>query len=617
MRLSPTHYTGRAVPVFSKKKHGQLAHVPPPLFGLSLATQFNQGNQDEPTATVLVNFTVEDDRIKVRAGYKKKATRGTAPVWHLVPFYGVSPGLLAASNNELWDAQNGNLVKGGFTSNDWHWSAFSNLSQQDFTVMVNGQDGVWSWNGAMVSAPDSAAVAVTSLSNANPAVITVGAADFGKFQNGMTVTIAGATGTGMTAANGSHVIQQIPTPANSFILVGVDTSAGAAPQTSGVTADPPGLAPVAKEMVLGPATETWVDPNKFHIVIAHMNRLWFADEQNLAVYYLPLQQKSGTVKVLPLNALFKRGGSIRAMYTWTTEGGENINDQLVIFSSNGECVIYGGIDPDSQFSLSGIFRFDAPMSKHSVINYGGELYVMISTGVVPMSQLIKSETEFLGNFDRKVISSFLSDSVNYRNTKGWMTFLNPSTGRLICNIPQGTANRYKQMVRHMPKAVWAEWLEIPSRCYGWIDPFVYFGDDSGHVYEMHPMHLNDDGAPINVIVQTYWSQFKTPARKHFLAVQTYMISNGQPRPSIDIKVDYDYSPGINFPDPTELVGSSLWDVAPWDTSDWSPGEKAMTVWNGVAPSGVTGSVRVSASIYNCAFAITGWDVLYEAGKFGP
>ena len=86
---------------------------------------------------------------------------------------------------------------------------------------------------------DPAAVAVTSLSNANPAVCTVGAADIAKFQNGMAVVIAGAIGTGMTVANGTHTISSVGTPANTFRLTGVNTSAGAAPQTTGVTANPP------------------------------------------------------------------------------------------------------------------------------------------------------------------------------------------------------------------------------------------------------------------------------------------------------------------------------------------------------------------------------------------
>jgi len=86
----------------------------------------------------------------------------------------------------------------------------------------------------------STPVAVTSLANANPATCAVAAADIGKFTNGMEVLIAGATGAGLVNANGLHTISSVGTPANSFTLTGVDTSAGGAPQTSGVTATPPG-----------------------------------------------------------------------------------------------------------------------------------------------------------------------------------------------------------------------------------------------------------------------------------------------------------------------------------------------------------------------------------------
>ena len=63
-----------------------------------------------------------------------------------------------------------------------------------------------------------------------------------------------------------------------------------------------------------------------------MNRLWFADDSTWRVYYLPLQQKTGELKYLPLNAMFRRGGTIRAMYTWTIDGGAGMDDQLVIFT---------------------------------------------------------------------------------------------------------------------------------------------------------------------------------------------------------------------------------------------------------------------------------------------
>ena len=47
---------------------------------------------------------------------------------------------------------------------------------------------------------------------------------------------------------------RVGTPANTFTLVGVDTSAAAAPQTAGVTADPQGG--LLKEAITAPAGET-------------------------------------------------------------------------------------------------------------------------------------------------------------------------------------------------------------------------------------------------------------------------------------------------------------------------------------------------------------------------
>src|SRR6185436_20289274 len=82
-----------------------------------------------------------------------------------------------------------------------------------------------------------------------------------------------------------------------------------------------------------------------------------------SIYYLPLQTKTGTVELFPLDVLFKRGGHIVAMHAWSIDGGSGLDDALVIFSSNGEAVIYSGVDPESDFKLVGIFRFDSPMSK--------------------------------------------------------------------------------------------------------------------------------------------------------------------------------------------------------------------------------------------------------------
>ena len=596
-----------------KQRASAIKHISAPLKGLSLNSKLVPG--DPLTASVLTNFVVDDDRVSARAGFQKRMTTAAqAPIWHLIPYYGIPTRLAAATNHTLVDAITGALLKDGFGSNDWHWTSFSNLSENDYTVMVNGADGVWSWDGG--STPDPLPVGVVNLSNSDPAVCTVSPTDIGKFKNGMAVVIAGATDSGMTVANGTHVIGSVGSPANTFTLIGVDTSTAAAPQTIGVTADAPGS--IAKELVTAPATDPWVVPDEFQIVLSHMNRLWFADSANLAVYYLPLQQKSGEVHVLPLNAIFRKGGSIRALATWTLDGGRGMEDQLAIFTSNGEVAIYQGTDPDQadtgQFNLTGIFRFDAPMSKHCVINYGGDLYVLISTGLTPMTTMLRAETEQLGQLDKSVISLFLAGSTKYRDRPGWQVFMNPSSSRVFCNIPLGSSNRYTQMIRHMPRPVWSQFENIPARCFGWIEPNVYFGDDSGSVYEMHPRFLSDDGKPIYVDMQTAWSAFNTPAAKQWKMVLPYIITDGVPKPYVDIRVDYDMSPPANQPDVTDAQSGAIWDVAAWNEEFWAHANQTRNNWSGVGAIGRVGGVRLSAAVLNCEFSVAGFDVIYETGS---
>ena len=595
-------------PAQIKRRVSGLKHVSAPLKGLSLSSKLVQG--DPLTAVVLDNWVIEENQIKVRAGTKLTYTHAAGhAIEQLVPYFGQPSKLAMATNGEI-RLLDGTLVRAGFTGNDWSWTAFSNLSATDYTVMVNGKDGVWSWDGLAV--PDPAVVPVVSLSNANPAVVTVSAANIAKFTDGMPVFIAGAVGTGMVNANGMHLIGSVGVPANTFKLIGVDTSGGAAPQTTGVTADPPGS--MAKRGIT--AVEPWVVPDQFNIVLAHLNRLWFADSSHLAIYYLDVQVMDGVVKVLPLNAIFRRGGSIRAMYTWTTDGALNLNDQLVVFSSNGECAIFTGVDPSSptDFGLSGVYRFDAPMSKHSVVNYGGDLYVLISTGLVPMSTLMRAETEQLGQSDRNVFSNFFGPALFYRDNPGWQAIINPSSGRLIANMPLGGINTYQQMVRFMPAPVWATWSALPSRCWGWIENRMFFGSDDGKVYEIHPTFLSDNGKPIRVDVQAAWSNYGTPASKHFKMILPYIQSDGVPQPFVDMKVDYDMTPPTNQPDVTFSIAGADWDTADWDVADWAGTVQSHNNWSGVGVIGRVGGPRLVALIKDCSFSLTGWDVLYESGS---
>jgi hypothetical protein len=343
-----------------------------------------------------------------------------------------------------------------------------------------------------------------------------------------------------------------------------------------------------------------------------MNRLWFADSQNLALYYLPLQSKTGELKYIPLNAIFRRGGAIRAVYPWTVDGGSGLDDRIVIFTDNGECAIYSGVDPDSDFNLVGIFRFDSPMSKNSVMQFGGDLYVLTSTGLLPMTTMLRAESEQLGKYDKNVFSAFADVAAVHRNDFGWMAMLDHHSGHAICNLPLG-GGRYRQMIRFMPDPVWSQWSNLHARCWNWIAGRLLYATDQGEVFEVNELYLNDNGNPIRADVQFAWSTFDTVAVKQFKMVLPYLISDGNPRLYIDIKVNYDTTAPANLPDVAIVALGADWDTATWDVDDWAGQAEQRGTWQGVAALGRVGAPRFRVAIMNCTFAISACDVIYEAG----
>jgi hypothetical protein len=495
----------------------RVAHFSAPLKGLS---RFAEVDENNPLlASILTNWVVEDDRITVRPGYIQiGAIAAGTPISTMIPFYGTPQKLAAASSTGIYDT-GGALLKGGFTGASWAWTSFANLSSVNYTVMVNGSDGVWSWDGT------------------------------------------------------------------TFV----------------------------QETVTAPTGEPWVLPAKFDKVMSHMNRLWFADSVNLAVYYLPVQQKSGTLFMVPLNAMFKRGGTIRGMYTWSIDGGAGLDDALAIFSSNGEVAIYQGVDPASDFQLVGIFRFDAPMSKDSIINFGGDLYILTSTGLVPMTTLIRAETENLGKSDLNVMKEFEDISQAHRDDFGWQAMLNQHTNHAICNMPIG-GGKYQQMVRKMPGQVWAKWADIPARCWGWLNNHTYFGSEDGKIYLGGSEYLNDNGASINADVRFAWSNYRSVSKKNFKMIRLYSLTDGLPRPFMDMEVDYSNVPPTNQPEVTAgAAGGADWGTATWDTDGWAAAQQPKLNWQGVTGFGRVGAARVRVSVSGCAFSLTGVDVLYELG----
>jgi hypothetical protein len=253
------------------------------------------------------------------------------------------------------------------------------------------------------------------------------------------------------------------------------------------------------------------------------------------------------------------------------------------------------------------------MSKDSIINFGGDLYVMVSTGLIPMTTMIRAETEQLGKSDLNVMQEFELVSQVHRAEYGWQVMLNHHTNHAICNMPLGNG-KYQQMVRKMPGQIWAKWDNVPARCWGWLDNHAYFADDYGAIYRGGIEYLNDNGKNIDADVRFAWSRFKSVTQKNFKLIRLYTVTDGQSRPYMDIEVDYNNLPPTNQPEVTSgPAGGAVWDTATWDVDYWALPAQARQGWQGVTGLGRVGAPRIRVSTNNCVFSLTGIDVVFELG----
>ena len=550
MRMLPSQFQKirdpRGTMTRSKRRStSHVAHVSVPLKGLSRYAQLNEA--DPLLASVLTNWVVEQDRISLRPGYAEMgALADGRMISTLIPYYGVGQKFIAAAGDGLFNASGTRIGTKVYGGDQWQWTSFANLSQQKFTIMVNGFDGVMSWDGSSGSLPSRQADEI---------------------------------GFPEADENGFRQLEANIEEINSLT---------------------------------GEVNPMTFDPNKLDKVLSHMNRIWLADSQDLVVYYWPIQTVSGTLGVLPLNAYFKRGGTIKSLQTWTLDGGTGMQNMLVIFSSNGEAAIYSGVDPATDFKLVGVFRFDTPMGAGCTVNYGGELYVLISTGLVPMSTLLKAESENLGTSDQNIMQEFINVSKTFRDVYGWSVIVNSQTNHAICNMPMGSG-KYQQLIRFMPSAVWSKWSDVPARCWAWLGNHAYFGTENGKIHRTGTEYLDDNGAPINVDVCFAWSSFKSVNKKQFKMARLYMMSDSIPKPFVDVEVDYVTKPPTNLPGASAVRVAAEWNTSSWDTDDWVMDAVPRQYWQGVVGLGRVGAPRIRASLQGCTFALTGVDLIYEEG----
>jgi len=353
-----------------------------------------------------------------------------------------------------------------------------------------------------------------------------------------------------------------------------------------------------------------VNPNNLVHVNIWKRRAWFVERDTTKVWYLPVDAITGTVAALDLGPLFKRGGHLSFTTSWTIDAGEGIDDFFVAVSSNGEVAIYKGSDPSSAttFALQGVWYIgQIPIGRRGYTPYGGDLLIVSTDGIVPLSEVTRGGSGLLTASNREYsskISMLVGEALrNSFTVRGWQLTVAPADRLMLCNIPDYSIYTDRQFALSTIVNQWCTLSNIPVRCYGSTGSYTFSGTSTGKVYLLFKDFLdnvNFAGSSGDLIVGKIvpaYSSFDQPAQvKQFTMLRPVFVSVKGVGVSSDVRVDYaelSYSQLIPTPPP---VTGSLWDTALWDTALWTADSRVTYAdWVSVNAIGVAGAAELITS----------------------
>jgi hypothetical protein len=356
---------------------------------------------------------------------------------------------------------------------------------------------------------------------------------------------------------------------------------------------------------IAPGTISGFNPAAAIDVTIHQKRLWFVEKDTTYGWYLPTEQVYGVASKFDFGPLFKRGGFLQSLATWTVGDGESTDDLLVAFSSEGDVVVYQGIDPNSidTWGLKGVYYAGRPIAGHRFhCKVSGDLKFMTTQGLISMNTMFTSN-QSVGpqeSVEARPVQQFLAEQANlYGFLQGWDVKFVPSINMLIINIPSVTVDGSLQMVENTVNSKWSTFLGLDATC--WLVDYQevpFFGSGTrvlqGWTGNTDNVTLADNaGVPITALVQQAYNYFGTPANNKQVGLyRPNFLTNRSVAWKSMIAYDFLFHiPTVNT-NPS-ATGTPRWDVAIWDAAYWTGGLHAQKQWASAEGVGFAGSLAMA------------------------
>lgn len=361
------------------------------------------------------------------------------------------------------------------------------------------------------------------------------------------------------------------------------------------------------------ASITGVTSSQLINVNLFKTRLFFVQANTLSAWYLPTASIGGAASQLDFGSIFKLGGHLIAMATWSLDAGQGMDDYAVFITSQGEIAVYKGTDPSnaSTWALVGVFVVGAPIGYRCFQKYAGDVVLINRDGLVPLSRALMSDRVSTQIALTDKIRQQITDSVNnYSGNFGWETVLFPAQNMLILNVPVANGQQ-QQYVMNTINGAWANFQGWPAYTWCRFNDQIYFGGQSfvGLAWN----GTTDGGAQINAQCIQAFNNFGSPGlTKRMTMVRPIIFSNGSPSIAVTINVDYDLTQSTSALSTTANT-YGVWDSSTWDNALWGSDYSVIKNWYGANGLGKSFAVQLTTSTNNIGLKWESTEFIFETG----
>lgn len=229
---------------------------------------------------------------------------------------------------------------------------------------------------------------------------------------------------------------------------------------------------VSVPALTGVTTTTLVSP------MVYQGRLWFAQKDTLNVWYLASGTVGGALTKFDLSLVASRGGYVMAMINWTYDGGDGSDDRAVFVTSQGEVIVYQGVDPSSAATWEkvGTYYVGKPLGRRCLCKYGGDVLMLTEDGVIPLSSALTGVVNYSRiSLSDKIEQAFQQRAAIYGGVFGWEMMVYAKEGVLIINAPfQEDGGSHLQFVMNTITKQWCFFSAWEAEAFGVLNKQLYF-----------------------------------------------------------------------------------------------------------------------------------------------